>query len=408
MVNFEDWSDAFDSQITKGTTNEADIAAHYRYSPERLRVSVDGTRQFIQYGDISQYNDIVDGHQLIPGQGETVTFTTAEQYRYVVGYVIEPSMAYEFSRSLETGDKAVIGYGDADLTNDMANADGWFFIYTPEIGDTEVIVAEYRNGTEVDSETVSCEKALTIWKRMAIRLNWYNVGEAKYIETYTENGNQINAEQGKTSVDNDKGPELGNQPVTFSVTRGASSSALTLTAGSIGVQTFGDVTSILRAKTARTEVDLGTANSWEPIAALRVDPDRNIVSTQLDVLQPVSYSADSDILLMAIAVDPSKTDASGFTTPQEHNATNSVVEETTTVSTLPDNTGSVVSNATNTGGYQVGYGSLTTTGQGSKSETSAIGRTTKRTIPRDNVVIIAGYSGSTGTVTFEYRTEQDW
>lgn len=404
-----EFADAFGSQVTKGTTNKADIAGHYPYSPERFRFFVNGNRQFIQYNSVSQYNDIVDGHELSPAQGETATLTTTERFRYVVGYVSEPSMALQFSRSLESGDKAVIGYGDPDLNNDMASADGWFFIYTPDLADDEVTVAEYRNGTELDSETVSLEKSLTIWKRLAIRFNWYNVGEAKYIETYTENGDQINAEQGKTSVDNGKGPEVGNHPVTFSVQRGASSSALTLESGSVGVQVLGDVEGLVRPKVARFVSDIGTADTFVPVGAIRVDPNREIVNAQIDVLQPVDFSSDTDIELIGVAVDPSKTDASGFDTPAEHNETNSVIEQTTTITEFPDSTGSVVTSASDPGGYQIGYGSRYTSGQGSGSKERSSSRTQKRQLSdRDIIVILARADDTLTSLTVEYRTGQDW
>src|SRR6056297_788376 len=140
------WTDAFGSQVTKGVTNEADLSGNYPLSPERWRLFIDGTRQFIQYDTISQLAEIVDGHEITPEQGEVARLATTERFRYVVGYVIEPSFAFELSRSLETGDKLVVGYGEPDLENDMADADGWFFIHTPDQADDEVEVAEYRAG----------------------------------------------------------------------------------------------------------------------------------------------------------------------------------------------------------------------------------------------------------------------
>jgi len=402
------FADAFDNQVTNVQQSNADIAGHYPFSPERWRLYVDGTRQFVQYDTVTQYNDIVDGHELTPAQGETVTLTTTERYKYVVGYVLEPSFAYQISRSLETGDKAVIGYGDPDLSNDMASADGWFWIHTPDIGDNEVTVAEYRAGTEVDSQTVSLKKSLDIWKRLAIRLNWYNVGEARYIETYTETGDQINAEQGKTSVDDAKGAETGNHPITASVTRGAGSSAITFEVGSAALQTLGGGAKIAREKTHSFEAATTTADTWQAIHAMRVAPDREIVNTQLKNTDVVAYSGSGDVIVMPVAVDPSKTDASTWSTPESHNSTNSVIEVAGSVSTFPDSTGTSGSSASDPGGYQIGYGSWYASGGGSKTTVSSGGKTRKRQVSDRDVCVFVAKSTDTGTIQCEAITEQTW
>jgi len=203
---------------------------------------------------------------------------TTERFRYVVGYVIEPSFAFELNRSLETGDKLVVGYGEPDLENDMADGDGWFFIHTPDQNDDEVEVAEYRAGEKKDSEVVTLEKAITIWKRLAIDLNWYNVGEATFTETYTNDGRQVNAIKGRTSVDDGKGPEFGNAHVTFAIERGSSSSELTLTVGSVAVQTLGEVTALTRDKSYTSISNVDAANTWVPIQAIRVAPTENALT----------------------------------------------------------------------------------------------------------------------------------
>lgn len=407
MAN-KDWEDAFENQVTKTTTSKADIAGHYPYNPERWRVFVDGTRQDIQYGAISQFTDAVDGHELSPGQGETVSMQTTERYRYVVGDVVEPSFAYNFNRALETGDKAVVGYGYPDLSNDMADADGWFLIYTPDMEDTEVRCAEYRAGTEVDGDTVHFRKPLTVWKRIAITLNWYNVGNAEYIETYTENGNQYNPVQAATSVDDGMGAESGNQPITFSVQRGASSSSLTLQAGSAAVQNYGEGGGITRDKTHSFTASIGTTGTWVPLHAMRVDPDRNIVNVQVSNTDIVGFSGTGDVTVMPIAVNPANTDASGFSTPSEHSATNSAIETTSSVSTFPDSTGTAGSSASNPGGYQLGFASWYESGSGSKTSVSSGGKTRKRAISDRDICVFIGNATVTGDVEVETISQQDW
>jgi len=414
------YEDNFGKAIADSTQNEADIAGHYPFTPERWRVFVDGTRQFIQYGDISQYNDIVDGHELIPAQGEVVTMKTAEKYRYIVGYVIRPSFAFEVSRTLETGDKVVIGYGEPDLNNDMNNADGWFFIYRPDLKDTEVEIAEYRNGTEVDSSVVNITKGIDIWKRLAIDLNWYNVGNAIYTETYTTDSEQRNEIIGQTSVDDDKGPEQGNQHITFSVKRGASSSALTLEAGSVGLQTLGDVDVIERIKVAANDYTFSTTDAWVPILAVRTDPDREVVSSQLSDVQITGWDGSDDVEIAAQIHGPSKVQKaadteltdSDYATPELHATQNSVIEESTAVDRGPrESDGTIQTSITDSegpGGYQVGYAEFTSSGQGNKTQTTNTSKVRKRTINPEDVVVFWGRADNASSVRWQWTTEQDW
>jgi len=53
-------SDAFNKLIVDTTTNDADIAGHYEYNPQRWRLykgsSDDSDRLFPEYGTVPEYN----------------------------------------------------------------------------------------------------------------------------------------------------------------------------------------------------------------------------------------------------------------------------------------------------------------------------------------------------------------
>jgi hypothetical protein len=55
MEGIDDWEDAFGNQLTRNTRVNADLAAHYNYSPERYRFYRNGTRVLLQYEDIEAY-----------------------------------------------------------------------------------------------------------------------------------------------------------------------------------------------------------------------------------------------------------------------------------------------------------------------------------------------------------------
>jgi len=428
----ERWQDAFGNQVALGTTNEADLAGHYDYSPERYRVFVDGTRQQIQYdGEPTQFTDNPDSYSLAPqSDGEVVTLKTAERYRYVVQYIIEWSLAFQTNQSLQSGDVWAVGYGNPDLENSTddtpgPSADGWFLFQNSSNNTGEATLAEYRSGTEVDSETVELTRLPDVWGRIAGRTNWYNVGETNLSETYIDadvDGNTIQQNDviGTVGVVEGKGPELGNQPVTASVKTGADGAgSLELEVGSIGVRTLGQVTGILRTKTFDFEVSYsGTTGEFEPLLAIRVDPDRNEVNTQFAVLEPLEFSASDDLVIIAnvfdknnvLDTDGNPLDDADFSTPVELSATNSVIQTSSAVEQVVDSTGTAQTSMPNPGGYQVAYGSLTATGSGGAGSTriSSRARTQKRAIPNGDVAVIMARSDSTGDIDGDIQFEQDW
>jgi len=430
--SLDSFKDAFGNQVSLGTTNEADLAGHYDYSQERYRVFVDDTRQQIQYdGTPAQFTDNVDSFSLLPQtDGEVVTLKTAERYRYVVQYVIQWSIAFQTNQALQTGDVWALGYGDPDLEGSSDDtpgpaADGWFVYQNSSFDNDTARLAEYRAGTEVDGADVKLEKLPAVWGRLAGNTNWYNVGETSLTETYMgtdDEGNkaQQNDTVGTVGVEDGKGPERGNRRIFTSVKAGASGAgSLELEVGSIGVRTLGEVQGLLRTKTFDFELAYsGTAGEFEPLLAVRVDPDRAEVNTQFSVLEPLEFGAADDLVLVAQVFDKDNvldgggaalTDAD-FSTPPELSATNSVIETSDAVEQVPDSTGTTQTSMTNPGGYQVAYGSLTSSGaQGTGSaRVSSRARTQKRAIPNGDVAVIMARSDSTQTVNGDVQFEEDW
>lgn len=431
MEFLEQSREAFDRDVALGTTNEADLAAHYPYSPERYRLFVNDTRQFIMYdGAPTEFEDGVDSFFLKPQtSGDVVTLKTAERYRYVVQYVIEWSFATQLNQQLQAGDVYAVGYGDPDLENSNddtpgPNADGWFVYHNSSDADDEATLAEYRAGVEKDAVTVSFRRALQDWARLAGETNWYNVGNTRLTETTTDDYDgvpsaQKNERLANVAVDDGKGPELGNHPITFSLKAGDGAGTLEAEVGSIGVRTLGNVTGILRTKTFDFESDYGeVVGEFEPLIALRVDPERFMVNTQFTVLEPLEFSGSDDIVLIAQVFDKDNVldgggaplDDADYSTPVELSDTNSVIQTSDAVEQVPDSTGTQQTTMPNPGGYQVAYGSLTATGSGGAGSTrvSSRARTQKRAVPNGDVAVIMGRSDSSGTITGDVQFEQDW
>lgn len=399
------YEDAFGKLIADGTTNEIDIASHYPYNPERWRLFVGGTRQFPEYGSVSQYNHASDVHELKPASGETVVLQTAERPRYVVQYELNASWACAINQSLASGDQIRIGLFDDN--------DGWFLEHNGDHADDKTVdLVVKRSGSEKVRTSHTLPKPITNFTRLELRTAWYNIARQLWKQTYTSNGVQKNREIGRTSIDDGtKGPAAGNLPLRFEVTASGSTSGLVLEAGSTAIVTEGSVSGITREKTAEiktSDTTIDATGTWVPIAAIRRDTNRKIISTEITDITIAEFTGSGDVRLMAIAVDASETDASGFSTPPEHNSTNSVVEQTQSVTTFPDNSGTVGGSASNPGGYQLGYAALYTSGQGSKTENERLASAKKRSVADDDVIVLIANATAQGDITLNYTVEQDW
>jgi len=401
---------SFNQLIADNTVNKADIASHYNHSPERHRLYINGTRFNLQYTTTPKFEDAVDSWRLKPAAGDAITYESAERFRYVVGYVMAVSQAFQTNQELQTGDKVIIGYGDADLNNDMADADGWFVEFLPSLPEDQGRATEYRGGEKVADELVRFEKPLQVWRRLENVFNWYNVGNREVIETFTYRGTQKNLKVQDTSVDDGKGPETGNHRVTFGVKAGAGTDNLVLDVGSLGVIVKGNVTPLVRDKAASIDSSYEelVEGEWEAVAAIRVDPDEDLVNTQLTGFQVMETSADTDAQVIALAVDPDNTDATGFSTPVEHSQTNSVIQQTTDVSTFPDVDGNPVTSTVNPGGYQLGYASQYQAGTGTNERRSSSAKQRQRNIYNGDVAVVLVKAGTATDITIEYNTDQDW
>lgn len=421
--------DAFGWDVRLGTRNNADIGAQYPYSPERWRLSVNGNRKNIEYTNPAEYTRLTDGYEITPqASGDVVRFETAERFRYVVQYVLEWSLAFQTNQDLTSGDVWAVGYGDADLENSSddtpgPSADGWLAYQNSSHAADEARIAEYRDGTEQDGRTVTLRKLPQTWGRLCGRTNWYNVGVTTLAETSAvadtradDSGEpgpiQRNDPIGTVGFPGGKGPIDGNQHITATIKAGNSTSAgsLSMEIGSAGLRTLGDVQSIVRDNPhlIRTDVANDVFGTWEPIHAIRVDPNRSNVNTQIANANVDKFTGGADIQVLVLAVDETLTDASGFSTPPEHASKNSAVEVTDSVTTFPDSTGTVVSTTTDPGGWQLGYASLFTSGGGKTETGTGQARTEKRAIHEGNVAVVLANAGGTGTVSVEITTEQNW
>jgi len=400
-------SDAFNN-LTNPRTNVLDVAAHYPYSPERWTFRVNGTRQLLQYGSVSQYNHAGDVHELKPAAGETVTLETAERPRYVVQYELASTFAFSINQDLQEGDRLRIGLYDG--------SDGW---YMEQTGSHDPLKADFvmeREGTEKYRETHNIFRPTTEFSRLKLQTGWYNITRQRWERSYVVDDAQKNTEIAKTSGTAGEGPITGNLPLHFEVEASADTTNLVMNAGSCAQVNLGQTTRLIRSKLDVQTDTVDTTGSWTPLRAYRIDPERGIVNVQVNALEAGKYTGNGDVELVGIAFDKSNVkDGAGdalvdsdFSVPAEFNPRNNVIESTNAVEQIADNTGTLQTSVTNPGGFQLGRSELySSSGRTATAQTPLQGNVKRPLYERDYLVIL-GRTSATGDVSYQVQFEQDF
>lgn len=427
------WQDAFGNQLVRTTRNNADLASHYAYTPERYRFYRNGTRQVIHY-DVSSVTDFFDKRAndedvfiLAPNGGDTLLFKTAERFRYTVNYVSEVSQSIALNQELtNTNDRITWGL-DTSVDGDLS--DGYFLEHLSSHDEGEIDAFIKRGGNVVGQRrNVTLEVAMSEFQRWQLDYNWYNVGQHSLTETYTtQRDGQFNNEKLIGSTESGdanagtggRGPISGNGHMVVEIEADASTTGLEAIVGSCSFTTLGGVGASVKAKGAETApYTPSQTGSWEPVFAMRVDPNRPNVTTEIRGMDLTAGEGK----LMAIACDPSnvlKADGSGGTTtladsdfsrPEEHSDQNSVLQVTdiSTVTQFPDNTGATQTTTANPGGYQLAFDTSRTSGEGNTQRQASANLQEKHGILDGDYAVAIVKPETTGTdMHVAYTVEMD-
>jgi hypothetical protein len=409
----ERWTDVFETQTVKTTTNDSNLAGHYPYSQERWRVfkgsNDTGNRLFPEYNSVSEYNHAGDYHELQPAAGETIILESAERYRYSVQYELEATWAWAINQSLQGNDYVRCGFYDG--------TDGWFLEHNGGHSDREVDLVLLRNGSEQYrvTELISTSGFQTN-TRFGLETAWYDITRQKWTESESDDGDQRNETIATVSNDDARGPRSGNQLLRFEVQADAATTGLVLEAGSAAIVTKGGGEDNTRSKAIAwvgDETDtIGTADTWVPLRAYREIPDREVVNNQLLSMSILSYSQDTPVQLALQSFDETNVTFDGtdsWATPDTWSRTNNALEVRADVNEFADATGTLTTTATDAGGHQIGYAVLTpTSGNQFQKGASEVELGTKRNLPNGDVAVVLGYAGATGDIGHAETFEEDW
>lgn len=255
---------------------------------------------------------------------------------------------------------------------------------------------------------------ITRFARFKLVTGWYRVTRQAWERSFSQRGDQRNVTIGGrgVSADGPEGPITGNLPVHYSVRADASTTGLTLSAGSAAQVNLGETSALTRSKAPEPFVDtIGSADTWVPLRAFRVDPDRRIVNFQTKTLSVLTYSSDALVTVAINAAPESKvafTGGDSWDVPPPLTPSSSVLETRADIDTIPNRDGAAVATATEPGPFNLNTADLTPTGKQFQKGASSDPSRQKRTLPRDDLAIVLGKSSSTGTVTYSFGDEEDW
>jgi len=403
-----DYEDVFNNLVAQ-RTNILDVASHYPYSPMRWRITVDGSRVFPEYGSISQYNHAGDVHELTPSGGETIVYHTAERPRYVVGFELSVTLAFSVNQSLTGDDLLRVGMYDGD--------DGYYLEHDGDHADDECDLVVERAGTVVERESdVSLHVPVTRFARARLRTPSYNIGRQIWDRSYSEDGEQKNPTIGTTSVDDGRGPTVGNLPPYFEIQADSSTSGLQLNAGSVSMATLDSTTPLTRDGQIFERETISTTGEWVPHRAFRVGPDRDTVNVQVEAMSVRETGTGEDVFVLlqsfasSKALDSNDNELSdgNFTAPPERQEQSTAIQENGNVAKIADGGGTVTTSTTDPGGYQIA-GAAIHAGSGEDASQQTVPRgKVKRPLWPDEIGVILIKSSSTGDLAYDITFEEDW
>lgn len=401
-------TDPFGKLIADGTRNSIDIPSMYRFNPERLRLFENDARVTPTEAG-AQFVDAEGEFRLEPDAGTKLEIQTAERPRYIVGYEAQGSLAANLNSTLGTGDTVEFGLRDKSDPENKA-----YFEFTPDAAqDGRAVIVN--QGTEVATAPISLPDGVSLQDpiRYAIDFNWYGVGSFKFNISYTDGSadmgeRQINETVAELTVDDG----LTTADAAFHVYHelDAATAGQSLTVGSFGFLVKGNVEETTRTKAARlTGLSYGGSGDYEAVAAVRIPDDRGNVYCQFKNVTIFPSSTSGELLVIVVPAD--ETDASGFASPPQQSSSNSVVTQTTSVTTFPDADGNIVTSDANPNGYQVGFTRYESAGEGNSRRVSPSATVeNKRPLYEDDVAIFLykADSATSDTVNLTYYVEQDW
>ena len=393
-------STQFDTAIADSTTSLVDLPSTYPFNTERyarLTEGAVGESEFVD-GD-AQFELSVTG-----AEGDAHELRNRQRVTYLPNYELLWGAAYQMQDELVAGQRLVVGFTDPDRENG-------YFVELDSDGQRAYIKSD---GVRID-ETPWGEGETrapyrddideTVPQVLRMFLSWYGAGGAKTTLTYTdENG-------GDTRIRNPTVARLGNadavatQEINLKLSVRLECTEATDPA-TVNVLSYGAVSRGPDSRTNRVKSahnwDLGGdigSTDFTAVLALRRQQDKPQIPTTLSQMEIIP-SDTMEVAAIAFDEDDADLDTSGWDVPPQLDPGNTATEQTTSVSTYPEDADG------NPDGRLLGL--VVADASGNRSERN-VRDFEKRMYEDEEVLFLARTkSASNASVDLTWRVRQEW
>ena len=405
----------FQTLIADGTHNVVDMPSTYDVSRERYRFYKDTGSGYERVNDPTSDASFTDNdnHFLLScPAGERRELRTAEHVRYVAGFEMEYGKAWRSRANLQDGQEVRVRTTSFDRQERIEAR------YYNDGGELKAEIRIVSDGSPVNSRSIDVSDVDETAPRIS-RLfeNLYGVGMDTYRETVTEGTGEQQVNDGREEtigVNDDWSVKEFNMHLSVEVDCTNSGQGLDVEAGSMQAKVRGDSRATTRSKPVRqTGYTYGGSGNYEAVAAFRIDPERNNVFCELKDINLSANGDESSEIIVCCFYDDEVTfdDTESWRTPRQNSKENSVIEYREDVDQFTDSTGTLVSNADDPNGRNIGLAA--TDFNKSAKAVSGSGTDSKRPLFRDEVAVVllrtdSGNSPSQSGFSVAAYFEQDW
>lgn len=393
----------------------ADLNLAYPHSAQRYRYYVDGSREFIIYGNSTGFTD--NGFKTLTSSGgSTHEYRTAQNFIHVAGRESRITTGFKLNRLPNSGERVVVGYGNPDIENDLASADGWLIEIPPGLNSNEVYFNLYRNGSIISNDgqkrLVQLENDLTDWNALTIRTALNGHFGAQLLQTSVDQ----NFEQTETasrlvaaSYDGNKGPQNKNAPITYAV----KGDGLEIDVGDAAFEQLPETAEPQKRfkEFGFFNLNVGTTGTFVPIAAARQAPSQDAISGVLQKLTISNFDSNNATLTVLFKeFDPSKVNFAGtgsWSTPTGMISSETSVQVREDVDQFADNTGTLVTSTADPGGTLTSR-TVEITGSQSSPDTISASENPRNFFIGGNIGVALVNTDTTGNVSLEFQYSEEW
>jgi len=418
------------SSIEQDFVNISNIQTNFPHSSQRWRYYIENSgtleREYIKYGNRTGFTETDYSKRIEAPSGGVAEYRTAEIFNHVTGNSSLVNTTFQLNQSLSSGEKFVVGYGNPDLQNNMAGADGWFVEFEPNLSTNECLFSVYNNGNIItnggNKKLVELVKPYTYWQRLSLIIQNLGAVGSELHEKFAEaDGNVRETQVGRVSATaNPLSPSSSNNQIRYTVKGQGNGLEM-----EIGHTEFkreqGSSQSSVRPKALSLEdISINTTGTYVPVVAAREQPDKETITGTLNSLEIVDFDSEATVKVVVKAFAKDKVTFSttnGWNVPPEFTEQETTIELRQDVDSFADSSGSLVQDSNGLGGNLVASSVdvISSSGGGPGQGNASSFIQNKSTLPQvastildSDVLVLLVKATSTGNLTVNFSFTENW